>query len=135
MTRINIVPLQELADQHLVAEYREMFMVGSALQRTLASKNRDKSLSSIPEKFTLNTGHVKFFYNKGEYLHKRYDAIVQEMKRRGMNPDPERKFKREQWPDELYNDWDPNDQELSIVRQRIQERIDAKPDWYRWTAC
>ena len=110
-------------------------MVGSALQRTLASKNRDKSLSSIPEKFTLNTGHVKFFYNKGEYLHKRYDAIVQEMKRRGMNPDPERKFKREQWPDELYNDWDPNDQELSIVRQRIQERIDAKPDWYRWTAC
>ena len=78
-------------------------MVGSALQRTLASKNRDKSLSSIPEKFTLNTGHVKFFYNKGEYLHKRYDAIVEEMKRRGMNPNPERKFKREQWPDELYN--------------------------------
>ena len=135
MTRINIVPLQELADQHLVAEYREMFMVGSALQRTLASKNRDKSLSSIPEKFTLNTGHVKFFYNKGEYLHKRYDAIVEEMKRRGMNPDPERKFKREQWPDELYNDWDPDEQELAIVRQRIQERIEAKPDWYRWTNC
>ena len=135
MTRINIVPLQELADQHLVAEYREMFMVGSALQRTLASKNRDKSLSSIPEKFTLNTGHVKFFYNKGEYLHKRYDAIVEEMKRRGMNPDPERKFKREQWPDELYNDWDPDEQELEIVRQRIQERIEAKPDWYRWTNC
>jgi len=135
LTRINIVPLQELADQHLVAEYREMFMVGSALQRTLASKNRDKSLSSIPEKFTLNTGHVKFFYNKGEYLHKRYDAIVEEMKRRGMNPDPERKFKREQWPDELYNDWDPDEQELAIVRQRIQERIEAKPDWYRWTNC
>ncbi len=127
--------MQELADQHLVAEYREMFMVGSALQRTLASKNRDKSLSSIPEKFTLNTGHVKFFYNKGEYLHKRYNAIVEEMKRRGMNPDPERVFKREQWPDELYNDWQPDDQELAIVRQRIQERIDAKPDWYRWTNC
>ena len=127
--------MQELADQHLVAEYREMFMVGSALQRTLASKNRDKSLSSIPEKFTLNTGHVKFFYNKGEYLHKRYNEIVEEMKRRGMNPDPERVFKREQWPDELYNDWQPDDQELAIVRQRIQERIDAKPDWYRWTNC
>ena len=135
MTRINIVPTEELSDQHLVAEYRELFMVGSALQRTLASKNRDKSLSSIPEKFTLNTGHVKFFYNKGEYLHKRYNAIVEEMKRRGMNPDPERVFKREQWPDELYNDWQPDDQELAIVRQRIQERIDAKPDWYRWTNC
>ena len=133
MTRINIVPTKELADQHLVAEYRELFMVGSALARTLKSPNRDKSLSSIPEKFTLNTGHVKFFYNKGKYLHKRYDELVEEMKRRGMNPDPERVFKRDQWPDELYQDWQPDDQELAIVRQRIQERIDAKPDWYRWT--
>ena len=135
MTRINIVPTKELADQHLVAEYRELFMVGSALARTLKSPNKDKSLSSIPEKFTLNTGHVKFFYNKGRYLHKRYDELVEEMKRRGMNPDPERVFKRDQWPDELYQDWEPDDQELAIVRQRIQERIDAKPDWYRWTNC
>ena len=135
MTRINIVPTKELADQHLVAEYRELFMVGSALARTLKSPNKDKSLSSIPEKFTLNTGHVKFFYNKGKYLHKRYDELVEEMKRRGMNPDPERVFKRDQWPDELYQDWEPDDQELAIVRQRIQERIDAKPDWYRWTNC
>ena len=52
-----------------------------------------------------------------------------------MNPDPERVFKRDQWPDELYQDWQPDDQELAIVRQRIQERIDAKPDWYRWTNC
>ena len=135
MTRINIVPTRDLSDQHLVAEYRELFMVGSALARTLKSPNRDKSLSSIPEKFTLNTGHVKFFYNKGRYLHKRYDELVEEMKRRGMNPDPERVFKRDQWPDELYQDWQPDDQELAIVRQRIQERIDAKPDWYRWTNC
>ena len=48
MTRINIVPTEELSDQHLVAEYREIFMVGSALARTLKSPNRDKSLSSIP---------------------------------------------------------------------------------------
>jgi len=133
VTRINIVPTSELADQHLVAEYRELFMVGSALARTLKSPNKDKSLSTIPETFTLNTGHVKFFYDKGLYLHKRYQELVNEMKRRGMNPDPERVFKREQWPDELYNDWDPSDQELAIVRERIQQRIDEKPDWYRWT--
>ena len=60
MTRINIVPTSELADQHLVAEYRELFMVGSALQRTLKSKNRDKTLSSLPETFTLNTGPVSY---------------------------------------------------------------------------
>ena len=133
MTRINIIPTSELADQHLVAEYRELFMVGSALARTLKSKNAAKTLNSLPEKYTLNTGHVKFFYNKGKYLHKRYKELVAEMKARGMNPDPERKFKREQWPDILYNDWTPSEEEQLIVRQRIQERIDQKPDWYRWT--
>ena len=55
------------------------------------------------------------------------------MQHRGLKPDPKRKFKREQWPDELYNDWDPDDQELAIVRQRIQERIEQKPNWYRWS--
>ena len=47
MTRINIVPTEELSDQHLVAEYREIFMVGSALARTLKSPNKDKSLSCL----------------------------------------------------------------------------------------
>ena len=133
MTRINIIPTEELADQHLVAEYRAMFMVGSALQRSIKSPNWEKNKKTWPEMFTLNTGHVKFFYNKGEYLHKRYDELVSEMKRRGMKPDPTRVFKREQWPDELYLDWEPTETEQLIVRQRIQERIAVKPDWYRWT--
>ena len=135
MTRINIVPTEELADQHLVAEYREMFMVGSALQRSLKSPNWEKNKKTWPETFTLNSGHVKFFYNKGLYLHKRYDELVSEMKRRGMKPDPTRKFKREQWPDELYLDWEPTEAEQLIVRQRIQERISEKPEWYRWTSA
>ena len=61
MTRINIVPTEELADQHLVAEYREMFMVGSALQRSLKSPNWEKNKKTWPKTFTLNGGHVKFF--------------------------------------------------------------------------
>ena len=72
MTRINLVKVQELTDQHLVAEYREIFMVGSALQRSLKSPNWEKTKKSLPVEFTLNGGHVKFFYNKGKYLHKRY---------------------------------------------------------------
>ena len=67
MTRINIVEPSELSDQHLVAEYREIFHVGSALQRTLASPNRDKLLEDRPTEFTLNKGHTKFFFDKGKY--------------------------------------------------------------------
>jgi len=130
MTRINLVDPGDLSDQHLVAEYREIFMVGPALQRSLKSKN---GLTDIPKEFTLNKGHVKFFYNKGKYLHKRYKELITEMKRRGMKPDPTRKFKTEQWPNELYKDWTPKDQDITIIRERIQQRINQKPYWYRWS--
>ncbi len=133
MTRINLVNPQELSDQHLIAEYREIFMVGSALQRSIKSKNWDKTFSSIPREFTLNKGHVKFFYNKGKYLHKRYLDLTLEMKKRGMNPDPQRKFKQDQWPLELYNDWEANSKDLKIIKERLTEKLNQKPNWYKWT--
>ncbi len=132
MTRINLVNPKELSDQHLIAEYREIFMVGSALQRSLKSSRWDITKKTLPNKFTLNKGHVKFFYNKGKYLHKRYLDIITEMKNRGMNPNPHRKFKKYQWPDELYKDWEPNDRDLGIIRARLEAKIKQKPEWYRW---
>ena len=131
MTRINIINPSELTDQHLVAEYRELFMVGSSLQRSLKSPNWN--VNNIPKKFTLNKGHVMFFYDKGKYLSKRYDDLRLEMKNRGMKPDETRIFKREQWPDELYNDWTPTVEDQNIIRKRIEERILQKPNWYRVT--
>jgi deoxyribonuclease (pyrimidine dimer) len=133
MTRINLVPPDELTDQHLVAEYREIFMIGSSLQRSISSKNWPVTLANLPEQFTLNAGHVKFFYNKGLYLDKRYRKLIHEMRQRGMVPDPTRRFKTEQWPVELWNDWAPEGKDLELIRERIQERIDAKPEWYRKT--
>ena len=132
MTRINIIPPEELQDQHLVAEYRELFMVGSSLVRSLRSPNWDP-VKKIPKKFTLNKGHVSFFYDKGLYLYNRYNELIDEMKRRGMNPDPERTFKREQWPDDLFNDWQPSAEDQAITRERIALRISEKPEWYRKT--
>ena len=131
MTRINIIEPSELTDQHLIAEYREIFMVGSSLQRSLKSKNWNPN--DIPIKFTLNTGHVKFFYDKGKYLSNRYDTLRGEMKARGMTPDVTRVFKKEQWPDELWNDWIPTIEDYKLIRQRIEERINMKPNWYRRT--
>ncbi|ABX09126.1 pyrimidine dimer DNA glycosylase/endonuclease V [Prochlorococcus marinus] len=133
MTRINLVKPIELSDQHLIAEYREIFMIGSALQRSMKSPNWNITKESLPKNFTLNTGHVRFFYNKGKYLYKRYLDIIEEMKRRGMNPNPRRLFNKEQWPDELYNDWTPNEIDIQVVKERIKEKINQKPHWYRWT--
>ena len=66
MTRINIIPVEDLTDQHLMAEYREIFMIGPALQKSLQSESWNSN--KIPNKFTLGKGHVMFFYDKGKYL-------------------------------------------------------------------
>ena len=104
MTRINLVEPSELTDQHLIAEYREIFMVAVSLKRTLRSKTGYRH-SKVPKRFTLNKGHVYFFYNKGKYLHKRYKALIQEMKSRGFKPDSNRLFDKDVFSDNgLYRD-------------------------------
>ena len=133
MTRINLVPPSELTDQHLIAEYREIFMVAGSLRRTLLSKNGFQE-SRVPKKYTLNKGHVYFFYNKGQYLHKRYLDLISEMKKRGFSPSDSRNF-----PDDifiknnLYNDWMPDRKDLLLIRKRINQKIKMKPNWYRKT--
>ena len=132
MTRINIIPVSELTDQHLIAEYREITMVPAALTRTLNSKSGFIK-KKIPDRFTLNTGHVYFFYDKGLYLYNRYDNIVEEMILRGFNPDVKRLFPKGIFPSELFNDWTPNIEDQELVRDRIKEKIAMKSNWYRKT--
>ncbi len=133
MTRINIISPDELTDQHLIAEYREITMVPGSLRRTLVSKT-GYTEGKVPKKYTLNAGHVYFFYNKGKYLYNRYQELISEMKDRGFTPDPDRKFPVNIFKDNgLYNDWMPTLEDYKIIRQRIQEKIDMKPDWYRKT--
>ena len=129
MTRINVVPPDELTDQHLVAEYREIRLLCANLQRTLNSKHGFVE-SKVPKQFTLNGGHVYFFYNKGKYLHNRYNALREEMITRGMEPQLE--FPIDKWPKRLYNDWVPTKRDMDIVRERIALRISQRPGWYKY---
>ena len=133
MTRINIVPPSELTDQHLIAEYREITMVPAALKRTLGSKSGLRK-NKISTHYTLNAGHVYFFYDKGKYLHNRYYELIDEMKRRGFSPNPNRKFPVAVFRDNgLYKDWIPTIEDYKIIRERIEEKINMKPEWYRKT--
>ena len=129
MTRINLVDPKELMDQHLLAEYREIRLLTANLQRSLASSKGVK-VSTLPSQFTLNTGHVRFFYNKGLYLHKRYNALKAELIARGFAP--MNNFEREKWPDHLYHDWQPSERDKNIVRERIALRLSQRPNWYRY---
>lgn len=130
MTRINVIDPSQLTDQHLMAEYRELPMVMGALRRSLVAKN---GLPPIGDRYTLNGGHVKFFYNKGGWLKRRYYALVMELLERGYQLDPARRADFTVFENNgLDGSWSADEQALHINRDRIQQRILAKPDWYRY---
>jgi deoxyribonuclease (pyrimidine dimer) len=129
VTRINVIPPDELYDQHLIAEYREIRLLTANLQRSLRSK-KGIVVENLPKTFTLNAGHCSFFYDKGKYIHKRYDSLRDEMVGRGFTPNHE--FPRDKWPDHLYNDWIPTQEAMAIVRERIALRVGQRPGWYRY---
>lgn len=133
MTRINLVPPGELADQHLMAEYREMPMVPAALRRSLKTRNAADIIKGIPREFTLNKGHVTFFYDKLIYLKNRYETLCNELRARGFKLDESRVLNIDNFPDIFYNDYVPTEEAYSIIRARIAERIAMKPNWYRYT--
>lgn len=128
MTRINLVDPTELADQHLMAEYREIRLLCANLQRTLDCKSGFVE-SKVPKQFTLNKGHCYFFYNKGKYIHERYRALREELQKREYDADLPFPI---EWPKHLYNDWTPSERDKDIVRERIALRISQKPGWYRY---
>lgn len=135
MTRINIVPVAELMDQHLFAEFREIKMVPMALRRSLRTRNAEEVLERIPAAFTLGKGHVMFFYNKGAYLRQRYEQLKQELALRGLGFSPDSMLDAHdvQTTPMFDQDWVPSVADMSIVRQRIREKIDMRPGWYRYS--
>ncbi len=131
MTRINAnVDPKTLHRRHLIAEYREITMVPAALRRSLHSKSLTALMRSIPHEFTLNTGHVTFFYDKLEFLRQRFDALTNEMKSRGYSVDMSRKSAFDGFPPELYNTWTASERDNKIIESRISERISQKPHLY-----
>lgn len=130
MTRINLVPPEELMDQHLIAEYREIRLLTENLRRSFASKN-GMDRSKIPPRFTLMSGHILWFKDKGKYIENRYQQLQQEMRNRGFTP-THPTIDVSVWPDGWFNDWQPQHHDLEIVRQRIRQKIAMKPHWYRY---
>ena len=80
MTRINVgIPPAELTDKHLLAEHREIKRIPNCIAKG------KYNMEGIPDKFKLGKGHVKFFYNKLEYLllnisplYSKFDKVIDE---------------------------------------------------------
>ncbi len=130
MTRINLIEPKDLCDQHLIAEIREINQLSGSFRKSLECKSGVQK-NKIPKSFTLNTGHVYFFYDKGKYLHKRFDLLKEEAIGRGFNI--QTTFQND-WEGQsrLYNDWEASLNDYKIVTQRIIEKIRMKKEWYRY---
>jgi deoxyribonuclease (pyrimidine dimer) len=133
MTRINSnVDPKKLMDQHLMAEYRELPMVLASLRRSLKTQSEREVLKKIPPRFTLNKGHVLFFYNKLTFLRNRYDRLVNELHNRGYNLDQNRTLDLSGIPSTFFNDWTATPADDAVLEQRIKEKIAMKPSWYKY---
>lgn len=125
MTRINCIPVTELNSKMLLAEYRELPRVSGLVwkwhDRTYTEKLNAAVVPNPPKSYRLGKGHVIFFYDKGEFLRKRFEEeLVPEMQRRGFVTN----FTTyRQHPRSMNADWTPTEEEMNINRQRIQERL------------
>ena len=117
MTLINVgICPTELTDKHLLAEHREIKRIPNCI-----NKGR-YNMDGIPNKFKLGKGHVKFFYNKLEYLFLRYVHLYLECKYRGFNVQNYSKA-WDNLPKELLNHYKPTKRDRLIVQQRINEKL------------
>jgi len=128
MTRINLIPVSELTDQHLLSEHREIKRIPNVI------KSGRYSLDWMPEKYTLGKWHVKFFYDKIQFLYERYTALNCECYKRGFNVENYwisfvNIFYWYYW--QFRNNYTPTQEAIQISRDRINEKIKAKPGFYR----
>lgn len=132
MTRINVVPVTELCDQHLFAEFRELTRIPNGL----VSGKLKPYYVDRPREYTLGAGHVKFFTVKVEYLSKRYRQLYNELILRKYHVTfiwPVEHI----WQTVIYNDYQPDQKAIDLNRARILERMPkaarwtnrTKPDW------
>lgn len=117
MTRISVgVRAIELCDAHLIKERIELLRIPNAI------KSGKAVVKNIPHKFTLGTGHVKFFYDKLGYLQQRYIELTAECIERDFKiTDFSDSFK--DLPPNLCNNYEETEQDRLIVVDRVNDRL------------
>ena len=124
MVRINLLKPKYLSDQHLIAEYDEILMLIGYVKR-YSNLNRE-----IPDKYILGKGHILFFKDKLKYIKKRHEELKKEMKKRGFTM--RKTINLNKFPRNLLNDYKPNNKDKEIIKKRLIEKINLKPEFYRY---
>lgn len=122
MTRIDTINVKYLTDQHLISNYRE-------ITRVSKDSRFPKKNEKFPSNYKLNEGHVKFFFDKGEYLKKRTQELYDECINRGFNVQyKEYRLHRSG----LDKDFTPCDNDHEVCIGRLLERLESPKKPYRY---
>lgn len=120
--------MEELHDKHLVAEYRELPRIFGLAKA--AFERGEKPGENAPGRYTLGKGHVRFFYDKLQWLFNRQVFLVKEMIRRGFNPIHRNPLTlvnstMGRMSPDWFKNWEPDEEAMTLNRQRINERLEA----------
>jgi deoxyribonuclease (pyrimidine dimer) len=123
MTRVNVIPVSELSDQHLIAEYHELPRV--------IKQNID--ISNAPQCFVLGTGHMRWARAHWKYTCDRFCNICREMEYRGFNVNFAPESLYGYMAEQKAGEYTVTDADIEKNRERIREKYNKKPEFYRWT--
>ena len=137
MTRINVVPVQTLKNDHLLAEYKE---ITRPFNKVIKRLEKGKTDINIPKSYRLGSGHETFFFDKLKWLYNRYHALRIELIRRGFKIDLEKydeircSFYRQLSSTQFWNDWQPTpeDMYLNMARLCVRSNMDNVLDEIRY---
>lgn len=122
MTRINVIPVDQLTDQHLRAELREITRIPNCVVN-----GKFKLDGNYPKSYTLGTGHVKFFIPRLGWLKKRHNQLMNEVTKRGFVAN---NYWPDSVPDRFMNDWCPTNEDLLVNLNRVKERWPKNAKYY-----
>lgn len=130
MTRINCIPVEELTDKHLGAEYRELPRLFGQIQKAI-ERGEQPDDPRNPTEYKLGKGHTRFFYNKLLWLVTRHAQLVDECTKRGRKVSfPRAPAFIYQIPNEWWGSmWKPTEEAMELNRQRIKERLNGTRGW------
>jgi len=122
VTRVNLIPTYQLADQHLIAENHE---IGN-----MFGYYRNHNGESFDEEGHHLSKVVPYFHDKLLYLKNRLDSVQQEMRNRNFTPTIN--INMSIYDRSRFNDWEPTQEQINDLIERITQRLFEKPDYYRY---
>ena len=128
MTRINVIPVEELSDQWLLAEYRELPRV---IKQCI-------NIKDAPINYCLGKGHIKWAKLHSRWLMRRYQEITWELQNRGFKTNfpfyALYEVYETKYYDKKYDNWySIKEKDIQLNKQRLIEKYKIKPNFYKWT--